>query len=583
MLDNISQISIYIKDDLEERVNEVALFKPFAEKRGLSVKILKKRWKFTVHLPLSKRLLLNIRGFFIRRFASPQRKTLEATFHTAIALLLEQETLLNFFLGTEKKKELFYTALKKTAQEIGYKSFTLPKAVTPAEMSYALTPSPVTKESLLKNPTEFALQKATLSLEEKNRMLFTLLSYLERPPLTSILEVSTGAEKAQTIALKTRYAKYQVNSVDEKTGQIFFTYEQDHATASIMTKANILPGKTGAVNQRIAWDMTDISSPIFIGSYSGALLTTHNVLEQLLMLLKTESSSSYYLLEEAPHHPIEKKTVLFTSLYSWNEFEKIRLQHNAIENLADKILKIVSPSGEEHYLRLNLLFQNLTLSGHPMPAETKGHIEDFNDSALIYLSSWTFSSLGIQDVVGLNNIVLNIEENRVEGDFILKERVLLEQIDRFRAIKKYIIATLDKRPEKSALYLKILLSQHLPNGKRLLGIDRLIYTDLLTKELEIIHNKNSALSIERTAAAVASDKAQHGFTKITGSPFLPGLASSEELSFFKALYTLYLAWEEPPITSSFSTGSSEEAFLKNITHAAPETSRYLLKKGGFST
>ena len=111
-LDKISQITIYLKnsDKLADKVNEVALFNPLSKNASFdeeSETLTQRKWTFHNHLPLTRRFILNIQTFFfhnLKLFIPDRRKTPEAKFKTTLSILLAQESLREYFLGTKEKR-----------------------------------------------------------------------------------------------------------------------------------------------------------------------------------------------------------------------------------------------------------------------------------------------------------------------------------------------------------------------------------------------------------------------------------------------------------------------------------------------
>lgn len=259
-LDKISQITIYLKSPsaLAEKVNEVALFNPLSRKATFdeeSETLSQRKWTFHHHLPILRRFILNIQSFFfhnLKLFIPLKRKTPEAKFKTALSILLAQESLREYFLGTDEKKQHFFAACKIGAGAAGYKEFSVPSLDQSGdEIANEMTRLEAHKKSLIEDLVELNLQMASLSTEERNEILFAILNNISRPPVTSVIETWTHDEKAYEIELVTKYAKIQVHEVDPKSGRIDFSLENNSATSSIETRSNIAPGAKGAMNQRM--------------------------------------------------------------------------------------------------------------------------------------------------------------------------------------------------------------------------------------------------------------------------------------------------------------------------------------------
>lgn len=589
-LDKISQISIYLKnsDKLADKVSEVALFNPLSKSASFdeeSNPLTQRKWTFHSHLPLSRRFFLNIQTFcfhHLKLFIPSHRKTPEAKFKTALAILLAQESLREYFLGTLEKRKHFFAAALHGAHVTGY-SFSAPDMdLSLSQTAKALTSLPHLKKSLVEDLAELNLQMAALPTHERNEILFAILNNIERPPVNSVIEVASDHQEAQKIELLTKYAKVQVHHIDKKTGKIDFTQEQDHATSSIETHLNVWPGKKGVMNQRMVLGQSkDGAFSRIIGSYCGEILTSENVLEQLLFLLQEENALQVYLWMYNDHveeKMVEDKTVLFTSLFSWNEYDKILREHFAIDDLHGKVLKIVERGGHERYLRLHLYHQNLSFNAwnkFPTPSETKANLKDLNDEMIIQLLKRAWNFLGLAEYHPLNAIAIEIEEARKESDFLKKQKRVIDSLDKFSALKNDVLALLAPLNNEVANSFKALLSKRYARHRKLSQMDVLIYTGVLTKHLGVFHNKNCEHSTDRTAGANAADKAQNAFTQLRGHSFLPLDASLSEMALFRVLYSMYLVWEEPELNAGLSTGFIGEKFFNNFIQKNPETTRYL--------
>jgi len=574
LLEEISQISICLKEE-QERINEIALFQPLASKTSFdetSKAIHQRKWSYTYKLPFFRRLSLKVQSFLFKNasFLIPtERLTSEAKFKTVLALLLAQEPIREFFFANDKRRDNFFHAVRETAQSIGYKDFSLPSGDTPLKISQNLTLISGKSVSLIDDLPELNLQMAALNHLKRNEILFQILNQVERPPITSILEVMHG-DKIEEITLTTRYAKYKITGIDSHSGKIDYQYTEDHATSSIQTLRNSRPGAKGVMNQRCA---VDTKTGQWIGSYSGELSLENHVLEQALFILNLKEEE-VFLLDNAQH--TEEKTILLTSLFSWHEIGLITDQQKAVRNLNKKILKV----GNERYIRLNLLHFNISFNAfnkYPTPAEMGATIKDINDEVLISLTWDLWQQLGLKSDK-LAHLKHAIDSIAHEKEFFKHQKRLLKTIDAFREIKKELITQLEEVPEETrTLAGAALLKDKKPDGKKLRGMDLLLYLNILAEQLGYLHNKNCQNSTDRTAGANAADKAQYAYHKIYGHIFLPGLSDEQETSLFKVLYSMYLVWEEPEINAALSTGFIGEKFYHNFFQKNPETTRYLIQ------
>ncbi|MCH9627897.1 MAG: hypothetical protein S4CHLAM2_15450 [Chlamydiales bacterium] len=408
---------------------------------------------------------------------------------------------------------------------------------------------------------------AALKQEERNAILFSILNQIERPPLTSILEV-THKNQTETIALTTCYAKYKITGIDSASGKIEYSFVEDQATSSIRTLQNSLPGVKGAMNQRRS---VDIQTGETIGSYSGELNSENHLLEQIFFMLNLKGEE-VSLVEKTPH--TEESTLLLTSLFSWHEIGLISDQHQAIRTLNRKVLKI----GKERYVRLNLIHTNISfnaLNKYPTPAEMGATIRDLNDQALIVMTAdlWKKLNLPSQPLFELREILDTIAKER---DFLKYQGQLLKVLDRFKEIRQELTAQLELLPQNPLILAGMaLLKGKKPDGRKLRGMDLLLYLNILATHLGYVHNKNCQNSTDRSAGAHAADKAQHAFQLISEHVFLPGYTSEQQLSLFKVFYSMYLVWEEPEVNAALSTGFVGEKFYHNFFQKNPETTRYL--------
>jgi len=574
LLDEISQISIYLKDE-KERINEIALFQPLARKTEFdeaSKAIHQRKWSYTYKLPFMRRMSLKVQSFLFKKapgLIPAERLTSEAKFKTVLALLLAQESLREFFFSSEKRKENFFYAAKEAALAIGYEKFSIPSGRTPLKISQNMTTISGKAESLIDDLAELNLQMAALNHQMRNEILFLILNKVERPPITSILEVMHG-DVTEEIALTTKYAKYKITEIDRDSGKIEYHYDEDYATSSIRTQDNSLPGVKGVMNQRCA---IDSKTKEWIGSYSGELSIENHILEQVLFILNLKGEE-VFLIDEAPK--VEEQTILLTSLFSWHEIGYITEQHKAVRNLNKKILKI----GSDRYIQLNLLHYNISFNAfnkYPTPAEMGATIRDINDQALISLSWGLWQHLGLHSEK-LSSLKQAIDMIAQEKDFLKHQEHLLEIIDTFRTLKKELIVQLEAVPNDPCTLAGIaLLRGKKSDGKTLRGMDMLLYLNFLTTQLGYRHNKNCQNSTDRSAGANAADKAQYAYQKIYQRTFLPGHSDEQEISLFKVLYSMYLVWEEPEINAALSTGFVGEKFYHNFFQKNPETTRYLIR------
>lgn len=574
ILEKISQISIYLKEE-KERINEIALFQPLAQKSSFdeaSKPIHQRKWSYTYELPFMRRLSLKIQSFLFKKapiLIPSERLTSEAKFKTVLAILLAQEPLREFFFSNVKRRENFFSAAREAALSIGYTDFTVPSSGNPFKISQGLTLITGKEKSLIDDLAELNLQMAALGYQERNEILFRILNKVERPPITSILEVMHGNE-TEKISLTTRYAKYKIYEIDSRTGRINYRYTADQATSSIRTRDNSLPGVKGVMNQRCA---LDTESGEWIGSYSGSLNLENHILEQTLFILKVKGEE-VCLLDSAPE--AEEITILMTSLFSWHEMSFIVDQHKAMRNLNKKVLQI----GAGRFIRLNLLHMNISfnaLNKYPIPAEMGAVIRDINDQALITICWDLWKRLGLFSSK-LAALKEEIDLIVYEQDFLKHQERLLDTIDAFRRLKPDLASQLENASdEHHSLACLALLKGKKSDGKTLRGIDMLLYLNNTARFLDYRHNKNCQNSTDRSAGANAADKAQHAFRKIQGSYFLPDHADEQEISLFKVLYSMYLVWEEPELNAALSTGFVGEKFYQNFFQRNPETTRYLIK------
>lgn len=578
-LKEISQISIYLKKEAE-RINEVALLQPLSRASQFNEEerpIAQRRWTYTSNLSLFHRLSLKFQSFVFKHLPSlipAERLTAEAKFKTVLALLLAQEGVRDFFLSDGTRLHDFFSALQEAAQTCGYTSFSslisYPAGSDSLKISRYLTTLEGHKESLIDNLMELNLQMAALDPKERREILFRILNRIERPPITSVVEI-TSPHAIHSITLTTQYAKYKIFHYDPTTGKFTYSFEENHATPSIRTHQNALPNAKGAINQRVVKN-----GGADIGSYCGELSTPFHVLEQILLILGIgPHEEECMLLDQIPQGVItEKKKILFTSLFSWSELDQISDQWAAIRKWDQKVLKC-----NNKYYHLDLLYYNIpfnALNKYPTPGEVHATLQDINDEALIILISESWNHLQLESDE-LRALAARLESLRTLGEesFLEREKALLEEIDRFRRLKRDLLTQLTPLTPFT-LALKAILSEEKPNGRKLKGIDKLLYLDYIATQLGYFHNKNCQNATDRSAGADAADKAQYGYCMLFNRPYLPGSDNEEERALFQVLYSMYLVWEEPEINTALSTGFMGEKFYNNFLQKNPETTRYLV-------
>jgi hypothetical protein len=582
ILGEITQISIYLKEKAE-RINEVALFQPFVRNTEFNLEskpIAARRWRYTSNIPFFRRLSLKFQSFLFKYcplLIPSERLTPEAKFKTVLAILLAQEEVRDFFLSDAQRRENFYRALSDAAYAIGYHQFSPPPASYsenfPIQISRSLTKLEGKEKSLIDDLIELNLQMAALSHPERSEILYRILNRIERPPITSVVEI-IGPTATKSIPLTTQYAKYKIKEFNEIGGQITYSYAENQATSSIRTQKNVLPNAKGAMNQRIVFDS---DNQTWIGSYCGHLSSSFHVLEQILWILKQKKGSAQVIKQPPKGAVLYETKILFISLYSWHEIQLITDQRSAIRKWDQQILWL-----DGVYTKLNLLYANIpfnALNNYPAPAEISAKLRDINDEALISLAADAWHMMGISNE-GLSALASRVLTLRELGHttFLEKEKALLEEIDHFRELKQDLLATLETLPANPFhLSLKGLLSDKKPNGKALKGIDKLMFLTHLAGELGYLHNKNCENATDRSAGADAADKAQYAYKKIYKNVFLPGYDSEHEQALFKVLYSMYLVWEEPEINTWLSTGFVGEKFYNNFIQKNPETTRYLVR------
>lgn len=549
LLEEISQISIHLKER-NERINEIALFHPLERSSAfdeMSKPLKERSWSYMQKLPLLKRWGVKLQTFLFKRVPAlipAERLSVEAKLKTAVALMLVQESLRDYFFSDEKRKAQFHQAVKEVAQERGV-------TIDVSRLTV------VNGVNLLENPVELNLQKATLSLAERNAILYAILDRVERAPITSVLEVMAG-EQTEELELTTCYAKYKVESIG-RDGVIDYRYAENQATSSIRTQENIIPGVKGAMNQRCALDS---ATGEWIGSYSGQLSCEQHVLEQILFIVNAHGKTARFVENPAT---FDEKSILFTSLLSWHEISLITDQHRAIHTLNGKFLQV-----GEHTMRLNLVHMNIpfgALNKYPTPAEMGATLRDINDEAMITLLADFLPSLGLE----AQTFIEMKEALKQRGDFLEEQERTLAIIDTFNELKPGLISLLESLPKQTPLTAAITLLK----GK-VRGMDKLLHLNALAWHIGYFHTKNCEKSTDRSAGANAADKAQYATLKLHGHLFLPGEASEKEISLFKVFYSMYLVWEEPEITTGLSTGFIGEKFHQSFFAKNPETTRYLI-------
>lgn len=552
VLNKISQISIHLKGRAE-KISEVVLLQPISKKAAFdttTAPLAKRTWTFLNSLTLYQRFFLKIQLFFLKRF----QRDLDAEnqFKTVVAILLSQEELRMFFLGDKTLKKAFFVALQSGAEKAGYKKFTAPKeSDDPRALAKELT-SINGGASLLDDYVQLNLKMSLLEDSKRDEILCAILSALDRPPLQSVLEVTTDQGIDCHIEMATHYAQFLVSEIKED-GLICFRTRLNSSRACCANDARTF-------NQHIVYEEENV-----IGSYCGQLLHVSNALEQLLFLLNADPKHSHFWLEKSLE-PTKQFEVLFTSLFSWNEYDKILKEHNAIKKLHNTVLRIVKDDGSSEEIQLKLYHQNLSFNAFnkfPGPSEIKAHIRDFNAEMLIDFTKKTFALLNI------DHPFFKLEPPYL-ADYLEAQKALLKRIDQFEAQRREFIDILNALPSEVAISLKALLSI-----KHLSGIDAYIFTTILARHLNILHNTNCHHATDRSGSASAIDKAQSAFIKMQGHAFLPGVSSKEERSLFEVFYSMYLVWEEPEINAGLSTGFIGEKFFKNFIQKNPETTKYL--------
>ncbi len=417
-------------------------------------------------------------------------------------------------------------------------------------ISQHLTRIAGSKKSLIEEPAELLLQTTALKKEEKGEILFRILNKIERPPISSVLEV-IAADQIQSIALTTRYAKYKILFWDPSSGKITYSFAENHATSSVRTQENSLPNAKGAMNQRVVFDE---GTKTLIGAYCGELSTPFHVFEQLLWILNEKEGEARVTDSSQANTLIERK-VLFTSLFSWTEFDLITRQRSAIASWDQKAVVAHNCA-----YQLDLLYFNIPFNRLPIPGESRAVLKDINEEALISLTDAFYLRYNLHSAQ-LNAIAMQLQSIRRdrESDFIEREEKIRKAIDQFKGMKGELAEAVREVDQGAGLALHALLIDQMPEGKPLKGIDKLIFLNCVTEELGYHHNKNCQNATDRASSADAADKALYAFKTICATPFLPGYATSEELSLFKILYSMYLVWEEPEINQALNNGYISES------------------------
>jgi hypothetical protein len=489
----------------------------------------------------------------------PKSSTPEIQFKTTLALLLAQEPLCTFLLG-ENQRDHFLSVLAKAAEACGFETFSLPDSTDAMYIARTLTHLSSHKLSLLDDPVQLALYKASLSQEVRQAILCHIFDNIERPAIHSVIEIKKN-EMTRSIAITTHYARYKIlNSSQE---HIYYAYQPNHATSSIRTTQNAFPDGKGAINQRVVHS-TDTNT--WIGSYCGELSTPFHVLEQILLIAGLTNGEASITTQAPLDTPIQPLPIFFTSLYSWHELTAILDEQAAIRTWDQKFL-----SSEGHHYQLNLLYYNIPFSFSsrlPTPAEIKATLQDINDEARIALTAsfLQYLDLVIQPFYKIASRCLTLRTLQNQ-DFLEKEKALLEEIDAFRMLNPQLMTQLKRLP------LTPLVTAFLDlNRPHLKGMERLLTLDYVVKSLGFFHNKNSRNAINRIAGADAADKAGYAFQHLQKRPFLPLQEKlNNEKTLFTELYRLYLLKEEPEINAAFSSG-----FCQPVRHNF-ETRRFLKK------
>lgn len=584
--EEISQISIYLKDE-NEKVNEVALLNPLHVgcQFDTSEKTLSNRlWRFESDLSLKQKISIKIQAFLYKQIPQlipPKRKTPEAKLKTVLALLLAQQDLRKRLLSTPSKRKAFFETIKNAADDLGIE-IELPASVEdPDTLSSLLTK--VEGCDLMSHPLELNRQIAALSFSDRNEILFRILNALEHPPIHSVLEVVSSNHLIK-IPLSTLFCKFQIEKFDEASGEFSFSCECDHSTSSIRTLYNSYPNAKGASNQR---GVIDPEKGERLGFYSGELATPSHVLEQLLFILENQIEALPAHAEKSQlglisSNPISSEdspetSVLFTSLYGWTEIGFLTDQHVSIQKWDQKLLEIANRPTHLHLLHYNIPFKSV--APFPTPAEIGSTFQDLNDECLITLAWEGAKKLEIEfpKLEHLYDHLFSLRKSP-PSSYLERQKILLDLIDLFKDLKKEYIQKLCELPKTALNFaLQRVVSGKEKNGHKLNGFDHLLYLNIIAKQLGYLHTKNCPNGLDRVSGADAADKAAHAFLKIQRQVFLPGSASEKESSLFKALYSLYLVWEEPEVSTALSTGFVGEKFYQPLFRKNPETTRYLIK------
>lgn len=477
-------------------------------------------------------------------FLYRERRTDEAKLKTFAALFMA-----NRELGLQK--EQLVAALNEVKRELGIN----------AELGDDPTSLRIDGRDvdLTAEPEELAFQLALLG--ESTRRLFShhLASALPRDTIRSAL---THKETGVRIDFRTDYARFHVT---KDQGEIFWEGERARGTTAIRIPGASLE-TTGTACQRSVVG-TD-GGPMQY--YCGQMPTQKNVLGQILFILETaqgvEPGGDYELVDHAPEE-LQHKDICFDSLLAYNENDDIlQKQAQAIRDLDGRVLKRINPDKSVTYIKLHLHHRNIPWGWCNRFGIPESIRDNFNKDANFRLGCLVGKRFFKEDSKELGQFVNLLQRGMIdEAKQMLPEPSLLKDI---------YPACVTRRD---------------PNGKPLSQTDHYIYGSLLTRLLGIAHNVNCKSGIDRTGAADALDKAQGAFYRITGKYFLPGEMSPENEQLFNQLYTLYITWEEPELTTGFATGFIGEKFQSNpeaLARLVPlddESRKYLLGLSGLRT
>ncbi|MBS0623133.1 MAG: hypothetical protein JSS62_00760 [Verrucomicrobia bacterium] len=500
-------------------------------------------------LPARKSRFKILTSKILKIFSPSPSVNKSSVFTTALALLITQPLWRNIILKTNSMRTKFVEITQQVANMYG---------LSLDSHDLELLEKDCERSSSLK---ALARKAHLLGEEQIKQVQCLLLDELQRPPITSSLTVSYSSGHTH-LDLVTRYTKYKVHAL-EPTGRIIFQSQQNKGTCSIRTRTSIFPDTRGVIGQRQVWADQEKT---LVGSYSGELNTTHHILEQILCTLQLTEQD---VLIQNQAEASQDLCLLFTSLYAWTDFELICQQRESIQSLNNKYLQTQNGT-----YRLRLLYMNIPLniwSRLPKPGETGAILQDLNDQSLIWLTYRVAQKLKLP-LPPLEQWTKQLDNPY--DDFFRAEHQRLAIIDAFRLYKMDLLPFLTTRKEPIALILHTLLSDRRPDGKKLRGMDTLLYLNELTKFLGIFHHKNSEQALHRSSAAKAADQAQFALTRLQKAPFLPGQSSEDEQHLFEVLYSLYLLKEEPELHQLMGTGESEH-FQASLTRN-PEIRRYLL-------